>query len=109
MQTMQMDQTIFAGLNGRVMALNRDTGQIIWEWRSPKPRSGFGSMMLDGDRLIVGFSGYLYCLEAATGRLMWQNPFTGYGVGIFSFASIRGQAQASAAAQFVANQQAEAG
>src|SRR5258706_8590344 len=108
MQTTPMDQMVFAGLNGRVMALNRDSGQIVWQWRSPKPRSGFGSLMLDGDRLLVGLSGYLYCLEARTGRLMWENPFTGYGVGIFSFASVRGQAQANAAAQYVADVQVKA-
>ena len=106
MQTTQLDQVVFAGLNGRVMALNRDTGQIVWEWCSPKPRKGFVSVMLDGDRLIVGISGYLYCLEAGSGRLIWQNPFTGYGIGFFSLASVRGQAQGSTMAQYDADQQA---
>ena len=105
MQTTRLDQMVFAGLNGRVMALNRDTGQIVWEWCSPKPRKGFITVMLDGDRLIVGISGYLYCLEAATGRLKWQNPLTGYGIALFSFASIRGQAQESTTAQYEADQQ----
>jgi outer membrane protein assembly factor BamB len=105
MQSIPMDQMIFAGLNGRVMALNRDNGQIVWEWHSPKPRKGFIAVMLDGDRLIVGISGYLYCLEATTGRLIWQNPLTGYGIALFSFASVRGQAQQSTTAQYEADQQ----
>lgn len=105
MQTMRMDQMVLAGLNGRVMALNRDNGQIVWEWHSPKPRKGFVTVMLDGDWLIVGISGYLYCLEAASGRLIWQNPLTGYGIALFSFASVRGQAQQSTTAQYEADQQ----
>jgi outer membrane protein assembly factor BamB len=95
---MGIEQLIFVGLNGRVMAMDRDTGRLAWEWQSPKPKRGFVTVMLDGDRLVVGLGGYLYCLDAGTGRVFWQNPLTGYGLGMFSFASVRGHSLGSEAA-----------
>ena len=99
---MRIDEMAFVGLNGRVLGVDRETGRLVWEWRSPKPRSGFVSVMLDGDRLLVGISGYLYCLEAETGAQLWANPLTGYGLGILSFASVRGRTQSNDAAQIQA-------
>jgi outer membrane protein assembly factor BamB len=103
---MRIDEMVFIGLNGRVLGMDRETGRLVWEWRSPKPRSGFVSVMLDGDRLLAGLSGYLYCLEAETGAQLWANPLTGYGLGIFSFASVRGQAPVNMIAQLAADEEA---
>jgi hypothetical protein len=88
---MTLENFIFAGMNGSVVALDRRTGQVAWHWQSPKPRRAFVSIFLDGDRLLAGLSGYLYCLDAATGKVLWENPLKGYGYGHFSFASPRGQ------------------
>jgi len=96
---MRIDELIFVGLNGTVLAMDRQNGRAIWEWQSPKPSRGFVSLMLDGDRIMAGLGGYLYCLDAATGKLLWQNPLTGYGLGICSFVSVRGQSHAFGAAQ----------
>ena len=88
---MTLENLIFAGMNGSVVALDRRTGQIAWQWQSPKPRRAFVSIFLDGDRVLAGLSGYLYCLNAATGQVLWENPMKGFGYGHFSFASQRGQ------------------
>jgi len=103
---MEIDQLVYVGLNGRVFAIDRQSGRTIWEWESPKPRRGFVSLMLDGDRILAGLGGYLYCLNAATGRELWQNPLTGYGLGIFSFASARGQSNPAAVVQQEADDEA---
>ena len=51
-----MERTIhdllFVGFNSRIAALDRFSGEIVWEWKAPKG-SGFVSMILDGDRLIA--------------------------------------------------------
>jgi outer membrane protein assembly factor BamB len=96
---MNIENYVFMGMNGSVCAVNRDSGQIIWHWQSPKPRRGFVSVFLDEDRLMAGLSGYLYCLEAASGRVLWENPLKGFGYGNFSFASVRGQGDLYAAVQ----------
>ncbi|MCA9289730.1 MAG: PQQ-like beta-propeller repeat protein, partial [Phycisphaerales bacterium] len=77
---------VFTGFNSRVIAVNRDTGDVEWTWRSPKGR-GYVTMMLDGDRLIVSVNGYLYCLDPRTGEMIWQNPLDGFGLGIAALVS----------------------
>jgi hypothetical protein len=44
-------------------------------------KSGYVSLLLDGDRLIVSTNGYLYCLDPLTGKVLWHNPLTGFGMG----------------------------
>jgi outer membrane protein assembly factor BamB len=86
---MSIDRLVFVGLNGYVMALDRDTGEVVWETR--EMRAGYVSLLLDGDRLIASLNGYLYCFDARDGRVLWQNPLKGYGLGIAHLASVRGQ------------------
>ena len=57
---------MYVGFNSRVVALERDTGEIVWDWKSPKG-SGFVATLLDGDRVIASVQGYMYCLDALTG------------------------------------------
>ncbi len=86
---MRIDQLIFVGLRGYVIALERDSGQIVWD--NSELASGYTSLLLDGDRLIVSTNGYIYCLDPLTGQVLWNNPLRGYGVGIADLASVRGQ------------------
>ena len=74
---MTVDDLIFVGLNGYAVALHRDTGDIVWS--NNELRSGYVTLLLDGDRLIVSTNGYIYCLDPLTGRLFWNNPMKGYG------------------------------
>jgi outer membrane protein assembly factor BamB len=92
---MSIDQLVFVGLGGRVVALDRDTGEIVW---TSSVRWGTDvSLLLDGDRLIAALSGYLYCLDPRDGRVLWHNPLKGYGMGPSALTSVRGQrAQAGA-------------
>ena len=94
-----LDQLLFVGFNSRVAALNRDTGQTLWQWKCPKGM-GYTTVLLDGDRLIVSVGGYTYCLDPLTGQQWWFNPLPGMGTGVLSLASARGTApnpQAAAA------------
>ena len=105
---MTIDQLIFVGLNGYALALDRDSGEIIWS--NDQMKSGYVTLLLDGDRLIVSTNGYIYCLDPLTGRIRWHNPLKGYGSGApTALISSRGQTSqsvieqaAEAAAAFVA-------
>jgi outer membrane protein assembly factor BamB len=109
---MSVDQLIFVGLNGYAIALDRDSGEIIWS--NNEMKSGYVTLLLDGDRLIVSTNGYIYCLDPLTGRILWHNPLKGYGAGApTSLISARGQTSqtvieqaAAAAAAYVANNSA---
>ncbi|MFO0864650.1 MAG: PQQ-binding-like beta-propeller repeat protein [Gemmataceae bacterium] len=76
---MNVDQLIFVGLNGYAVALDRDTGEIVWS--NNEMKSGYVTLLLDGDRLIVSTNGYIYCLDPLTGKIVWNNPMRGYGAG----------------------------
>jgi outer membrane protein assembly factor BamB len=100
---MTVDQLIFVGLNGYALALDRDTGEVVWS--NSEMKSGYVTLLLDFDRLIVSTSGYIYCLDPLTGKILWNNPLKGYGMAApTSLISVRGQSsqtvieQAAAAA-----------
>jgi outer membrane protein assembly factor BamB len=87
---MTIDQLVFVGLNGYVVALNRDTGEIVWS--NDELKSGYVTILVDGDRLIVSTNGYIFCLDPLTGSILWNNPMKGYGMGTpTALASVRGQ------------------
>jgi outer membrane protein assembly factor BamB len=85
-----IEQLVFVGLNGYAVALDRDTGEIVWS--NNELKSGYVTLLLDGDRLIVSTNGYIFCLNPLTGRILWNNRMSGYGSGTpTSLISVRGQ------------------
>lgn len=98
---------VFTGFNSRVIALDRYTGEVVWDWKSPKG-TGFISLLLDGDRLIVAVNGYLYCLDPLYGQEVWRNPMRGFGHGVTSLASMYGASASDSIAAIAAQQQAAA-
>src|SRR3982751_5620754 len=87
---MTVDDLVFVGLNGYCLALNRETGEIVWS--NNKLKSGYVTLLLDGDRLVVSTNGYIYCLDPLTGRILWHNRMSGYGAGTpTALFSVRGQ------------------
>lgn len=87
---MTIEQLIFVGLNGYALALDRDTGEIVWSNKELK--SGYVTLLLDGDQLIASTNGYIFCLNPLTGAILWHNPLKGYGMGApTSLISVRGQ------------------
>jgi outer membrane protein assembly factor BamB len=98
---MSIDQLIFVGLNGYVVALHRETGELIWT--NDQMHAGYVTLLLDGDRLIVSTNGYLYCLSPYTGKILWHNPMKGFGMGApTSLVSVRGQSSQTYIAQAAA-------
>ena len=106
----QLADLVFVGFNSRVVALDRYSGEKVWEWKSPQG-SGYVTIMIDGDRLIVSVMGYTYCLDPIFGQEVWRNALEGMGVGVATLASIHASASAqasSAAAAAAAAQRAAA-
>jgi outer membrane protein assembly factor BamB len=98
---------VFLGFNSRIAALDRYTGEIVWDWKSPKG-SGFVSMLLDGDRLIASVNGYTYCIDPLFGQQVWNNDMKGFGLGTTCLVSMNGSSGASAASAVMAQQAAAA-
>ncbi len=102
-----VEQLVFVGLNGYAIALDRDTGEIVWS--NNELKSGYVTLLLDGDRLIVSTNGFLFCLDPLTGQILCKNPMKGYGMGTpTSLTSLRGQTMQVVIQQAV-NQQNNSG
>ncbi len=96
-----IEELVFVGLNGYALALDRRTGDLVW--KNSDMHSGYVTLLLDGDRLIVSTNGYIYALDPLTGKTLWHNPLKGFGQGApTALVSVRGQASASLLPQVAA-------
>lgn len=87
---------------GRVAAINKKDGSIIWEVKLRQYLTGsvsisVGQLNFEDGKLYIGGSGVLLCLDAKDGALLWQNPLKGWGYGFVSMANAGNEAAAAAA------------
>jgi outer membrane protein assembly factor BamB len=82
--------TVFIGMRGHVLALDRNTGNEIW--RTPLKSCGFVNVSLDGLDLFATTHGEIFCLDPSTGRCLWNNPLRGMGYGLICIAGASSQA-----------------
>jgi outer membrane protein assembly factor BamB len=72
----------FTSGENRVYALDAHKGTWKWQYDRESPESftirGYGGPLVLNGRVYVGFSdGYLACLNAGTGEVLWARPFGG--------------------------------
>jgi len=89
---MNTDDMLFVGIKGRVLALDRNTGQNIWEAKLKWAVLGdfFVNVFFDRGNVFAHTGGKVFCLDAASGRIKWENPLTGCGYGIATLTSVTG-------------------
>lgn len=85
----RLEELVFVGFNRRVVALDRQGGEIRWTWKASSG-SGAVAVLVDGDRLIASCQGYTWCLDPLTGEEVWKQPLKGFGTGVPCIASVRG-------------------
>jgi len=100
---MTKDNTLYILSHGRVAAINKNDGAIIWEVKL-KAYGGssmvyaIGQLMVEGQKIYIGCSGLLFCLHTRDGSLLWKNELKGWGYNFVSLANVNNSAAASAAA-----------
>lgn len=66
---------------GQVFAVEQATGRLLWRWYAPGVHLSFTSPLYWNGRLLVPQAGLkrslMRCFDAATGRLLWEAPFSG--------------------------------
>jgi outer membrane protein assembly factor BamB len=66
---------------GQVIACEQDTGRILWRRHWPDVYLSFTSPLYVSGKLLIPQAGIkqsqMRCLDAATGKLLWEAPFTG--------------------------------
>ncbi|MBI5865742.1 MAG: PQQ-binding-like beta-propeller repeat protein [Planctomycetes bacterium] len=95
---------LYTGTGRHVVALHRETGAELWRTKLPSGTSTVVSLLLKGRQLFVGHSGRVYCLDADSGRVLWENglPRTGFNPVIMAMAGLGGSAAVVVAAHVVA-------
>ena len=100
---MSSAELVYVGFNGKVAALDRRSGEIIWRWSAPQG-SGYVSLLLDGDSLFAAVNGYTYCLDPRSGQQLWLNPMKGFAYGVTSIVTAAGHTPHGQLAQSAAEQ-----
>lgn len=66
---------------GQIIAVEQDTGRLLWRRYWPDVYLSFTSPLYIDGKLLVPQAGIkrsrMRCLDAATGELLWEAPFTG--------------------------------
>lgn len=81
---MPIDLLVVVGIRGSVLALNRQSGEIVWKTRLRG--ADFVNVLLDRDRIHASTCGEVVCLGATAGRLPWHNRLKGLGTGLTTLA-----------------------
>lgn len=104
---MRKHNYLFILSNGRVAAINKKDGQIVWEVKLKDyiDRSisyAIGQLSAEGDKVFVGCAGVLVCLAAKDGSLVWKNDLKGWGYQFVSLSNASNEVPSAAAAQAAA-------
>ncbi|MFN0078026.1 MAG: PQQ-binding-like beta-propeller repeat protein [Prosthecobacter sp.] len=66
---------------GQIIACEQDTGRLLWRQWWPDVYLSFTSPLYIDGKLLIPQAGmkksFVRCLDAATGRMLWEAPFTG--------------------------------
>jgi outer membrane protein assembly factor BamB len=93
---------LFILSNGKVAAINKKDGSIVWEIKlkqyvkNSATMGAVGQISLEGDKLFIGVSGILVCLYAKDGSLAWTNELKGWGYSFVSMTNANNDASAAA-------------
>jgi outer membrane protein assembly factor BamB len=78
-----MADHLYIGCNAHIAAIRIETGEEAWRTRlqgALLATSGQDTTVLEHDgRVYAGVNGHLYCLDAATGAILWHNELPGMG------------------------------
>lgn len=81
---MSASNIVFLGIRGSVIALDRNAGTELW--LTHLKGSDFVNVTASEGDIFATTKGELFCIDQATGRIRWQNPLKGLGVGLSTIA-----------------------
>jgi outer membrane protein assembly factor BamB len=104
---MKKKDYLFILSNGRVAAINKKDGAIVWEvklkeYLSSKMTLTYGQIAVEDDKLFIGSTGMLLCLSTKDGSLIWKNELKGWGYSFVSMSNAGADAASAAAMQAAA-------
>ena len=94
---MKQNNVLFILSNGRVAAINKIDGTVLWEVKlkqyvTNSMAHSVGQIMVEDKKIYVGCAGVLVCLDTKDGSLLWKNELKGWGYNFVSMANINNDA-----------------
>ena len=99
---MKKQNHLFIFSNGKLAAINKQNGDIVWEvalknYVSAASTLLYGQISVEGDKIFIGASGILLCLSTKDGSLIWKNELKGWGYQFVHIAGADNSANVAAA------------
>ncbi len=88
-ESITTDDLLFVSFAGKVFALHRGSGEVVWKWKAPNG-TGLVTLLPDGDRLFASCQGYTWALDPCEGTPLWFQELKGEGMGTPMLATMRG-------------------
>jgi uncharacterized protein YaaW (UPF0174 family) len=101
---MKTSDLVFIGIKGSVVALHRATGTQVWA--THLKGAGFVNVVLQNEAVLATCYGEVFCLDPLTGDARWNNPLTGFGMGLATIATEYGGVAPAVAEQLRRDQEA---
>lgn len=96
---MKKQNVLYILSNGRVAAISKSDGSIIWEVKIKEHVTSIshtpGQINVEDDKIYIGASGILLCLSTKDGSLIWKNELKGWGYQFVSMANVNNAAAAA--------------
>jgi outer membrane protein assembly factor BamB len=81
------DQIVLLAVKHTVLAFDKQTGGRLWSRDLGGGLSGdFVTLLADTSRVYAHARGRFFCLDLATGAVLWQDELPGLGFGVGSIA-----------------------
>jgi outer membrane protein assembly factor BamB len=68
--------------------MDQGSGGRVWETKLKG--ASFVTVLVDGGQVFAGTQGEIFCLDGATGKILWHDGLKGYGFGLLSIATKNG-------------------
>jgi hypothetical protein len=79
---MDLAKTIFVGIKGSVVALDRHSGRMLWQ--AKLKGSDFVNLVCDRTAIYATTHGEIFCVDPQSGQIRWHNPLKRLGTGLAS-------------------------
>lgn len=104
---MKQKDYLFILSGGRVGAINKKDGAIVWEVKLKEYLTAamtltYGQITVEGDKLFIGSTGMLVCLSTKDGSLIWKNELKGWGYNFVSMSNASNEAAGASSASAAA-------
>ena len=90
----QLDDMVFVGTHGHVVALRRRDGEELWQTSLPQTGYSVASILVEEDQLLCASGGRVFGLDPFSGEIRWSNGLSGLGMGQVYLATRRSSTHA---------------